>query len=46
MKKKISVREITLVGLMAAMVYVTSAFLQIPIPTVIGNTRIDRKSVV
>ena len=45
MKKKISVREITLVGLMAAMVYVTSAFLQIPIPTVIGNTRIHMGNV-
>lgn len=38
-KKKITVREITLVGLMAAMVFVASQ-LSIPIPTAIGNTRI------
>lgn len=45
MKKKITVQEITLIGLMAAMVYVASAFLQIPIPTVIGNTRIHMGNV-
>ena len=45
MKKTISVRELSLVGLMPAMVYVTSAFLQIPIPTVIGNTRIHMGNV-
>ena len=45
MKKKISIQEITLIGLMAAMVYVASAFLQIPIPTVIGNTRIHMGNV-
>ena len=45
MKKKITIKEITLVGLMAAMVYVTSAFLQIPIPTVIGNTRLHMGNV-
>lgn len=38
-KKKISVKDITLVGLMAAMVFVASQ-LSIPIPTAIGNTRI------
>lgn len=38
-KKKITVREITTVGLMAAMVFVASE-LSIPIPTAIGNTRI------
>ena len=45
MKKKITVQEITLIGLMAAMVYVASAFLQIPIPTAIGNTRIHMGNV-
>ena len=45
MKEKITIREITLVGLMAAMVYVTSAFLQIPIPTAIGNTRLHMGNV-
>lgn len=44
-KNKITVREITLIGLMAAMVYVTSAFLQIPIPTAIGNTRLHMGNV-
>ncbi len=45
MKRKITVQEITLIGLMAAMVYVASAFLQIPIPTAIGNTRIHMGNV-
>lgn len=45
MKRKITIREITLVGLMAAMVYVASAFLQIPIPTAIGNTRLHMGNV-
>ena len=36
--KKITVRKMALVGIMAAMVYVTSAYIQIPIPTAIGNT--------
>lgn len=45
MKKKITIREITLIGLMAAMVYVTSAFLQIPIPTAIGTTRLHMGNV-
>ena len=38
--KKITVRQMALVGIMAAMVYVTSAYIQIPIPTAIGNTRL------
>ena len=38
-KNKITVKDITLVGLMAAMVFVAS-WLSIPIPTAIGNTRI------
>jgi len=45
MKRKMTVKEITLIGLMAAMVYVASAFLQIPIPTAIGNTRIHMGNV-
>lgn len=45
MKNKITIRDITLIGLMAAMVYVTSAFLQIPIPTAIGNTRLHMGNV-
>ncbi len=45
MKRKITVQEITLIGLMAAMVYVASAFLQIPIPTAIGNTRVHMGNV-
>lgn len=38
--KKITVRQMALIGIMAAMVYVTSAYIQIPIPTAIGNTRL------
>lgn len=38
-QKKITVKDITLIGLMAAMVFVASQ-LSIPIPTAIGNTRI------
>ena len=38
-KMKITVKDITLTGLMAAMVFVASQ-LSIPIPTAIGNTRI------
>lgn len=40
MNKKISLRQITLIGVMSAAVYISSAFLQIPIPTAIGNTRL------
>lgn len=45
MKKNISIHEICLVGLMAAAVYVASAFIQIPIPTAIDNTRIHMGNV-
>ncbi len=38
--KKITVKDMTLIGIMAAAVYVTSAFIQIPIPTAIGTTRL------
>lgn len=38
--KKITINDICLAGLMAAAVYVTSAFLQIPIPTALDNTRL------
>ncbi len=38
--KKITIGEIARVGIMAAAVYVTSAFIQIPIPTAIDNTRL------
>lgn len=44
-KNKITIKQMTLVGLMAAMVYVASAFLQFPIPTVIGNTRLHMGNV-
>lgn len=43
--KKITVKEITRVGIMAAAVYVASAFLQISIPTAIGNTRLHMGNV-
>lgn len=43
--KKITIRDITLIGIMAAAVYVASAFLQIPIPTAIGSTRIHMGNV-
>ncbi|XBX04663.1 ECF transporter S component [Enterocloster clostridioformis] len=45
MEKKITIREICLVGLMAAAVYVASEFLQIPIPTAIDNTRLHMGNV-
>ena len=41
----ISVRQITLIGLMSAIVYVTSAFMQIPIVTAVGNTRLHMGNV-
>lgn len=44
-KKKISAKEIAAVGIMAAEVYVASAFLQIPIPTAIGSTRLHMGNV-
>lgn len=43
--KKITIREITLIGIMSAAVYVSSAFLQIPIPTAIGSTRLHMGNV-
>lgn len=39
-KRKNKTMKVALVGMMAAAVYVSSAFLQIPIPTVIGSTRL------
>ncbi|MGL5435045.1 MAG: ECF transporter S component [Lachnospiraceae bacterium] len=45
MEEKVTIQKMCLVGLMAAMVYVASAFLQIPIPTVIGNTRLHMGNV-
>lgn len=45
MKKKITIRETALIGVMAAAVYVASAFLQIPIPTAIDNTRLHMGNV-
>lgn len=43
--KKITVKDIALIGMMAAAVYVASAFLQIPIPTAIGSTRLHMGNV-
>lgn len=43
--KKVSIKEIALIGIMAAAVYVSSAFLQIPIPTAIDNTRLHMGNV-
>lgn len=43
--KKITIREVTLIGIMAAVVYVSSAFLQIPIPTLAGSTRLHMGNV-
>ncbi len=38
--KKITVKQCAFVGVMAALVYAASAYLQIPIPTAIGSTRL------
>lgn len=43
--KKLKTKDITLIGIMAAAVYVSSAFLQIPIPTAIGSTRLHMGNV-
>lgn len=43
--KKISVKQVCFIGIMAALVYVTSAYLQIPIPTAIGSTRLHMGNV-
>lgn len=45
MKKKITVKEMTMIGIMAAAVYISSAFLQIPISTAIDNTRLHMGNV-
>ena len=45
MEKKITLKQIAMVGVMAAAVYVASAFLQIPIPTAIDNTRLHMGNV-
>ncbi len=43
--KKITIKEIARIGIMAAAVYVASAFLQIPIQTAIDNTRLHMGNV-
>lgn len=43
--KKITIKDIARIGIMAAAVYVASAFLQIPIPTAIDNTRLHMGNV-
>lgn len=45
MEKRITLKQISMVGVMAAAVYVASAFLQIPIPTAIDNTRLHMGNV-
>ena len=45
MKEKITVKEMTMIGIMAAAVYVSSALLQIPISTAIDNTRLHMGNV-
>lgn len=45
MNKRFTLVRIALVGVMAAAVYVASAFLQIPIPTAIDNTRLHMGNV-
>lgn len=45
MKKKITVKEMAMIGVMAAAVYVSSAFMQIPISTAIDNTRLHMGNV-
>lgn len=42
----LTIVEITQIGIMAGIVYAASAFLQIPIPTVIGNTRLHMGNVI
>lgn len=43
--KKMTIRQVAMTGILAAAVYVSSAFLQIPIPTVIGSTRLHMGNV-
>lgn len=45
MKKKITLMELSLISVMTAAVYVASAFLQIPVPTPIGSTRLHMGNV-
>lgn len=40
MMKKMSIKDIARIGVFAAAVYAASAFIQIPIPTAIDNTRL------
>lgn len=46
MKRKITLKELSLISVMTASVYVASAFLQIPIPTPIGSTRLHMGNVI
>lgn len=43
--KKLNIKQIAFVGIMSALVYVTSAYLQINIPTAIGSTRLHMGNV-
>ena len=43
--KKNTAKQLAFTGIMAALVYVTSAFLQIQIPTAIGSTRLHMGNV-
>ncbi len=43
--RKLNIRQVAFVGIMAALVYVTSAYLQINIPTAIGSTRLHMGNV-
>ena len=43
--KKITVKQCAFMGVMAALVYAASAYLQIPIPTAIGSTRLHMGNV-
>ena len=43
--KRVTIHQSALIGIMAAAVYVTSAFLQIPIPLAIGSTRLHMGNV-
>lgn len=43
--RKFTVKQISFIGILAALVYVTSAYLQIPIPTAIGSTRLHMGNV-
>lgn len=44
-RRKMTIADIAQIGIMAAAVYAASAFLQIPIPTVIGSTRLHMGNV-